>query len=182
MGRPPRLLIHDGIYHVFARGVEKRAIFRDARDHRAYLRMIGDVVDRRRWRVMAYCLMVNHVHLLVQTPDADLDRGMQELHGAYARRFNWRHDRVGPVFQSRYGAKLVSDDAQLWTAVAYLAANPVKAKLCGRPRDWLWSSVRHAVGRTSGPPWLDTEHLLSLLHGDREIARAQLRRLMGEGD
>lgn len=181
MARPLRLLVPDGIYHVYARGVNKRAVFRDARDNAMYLRLLERAVARRHWQVMAYCLMGNHLHLLVQTPDADLSRGMQELHGEYARRFNLRHDRVGHVFQGRFGAKLIRDDAQLWTAVAYLATNPVKAGLCAAAAEWPWSNVRYALGHEPGPPWLATSRLLAHLDNDPEVAVGQLRRLVGDG-
>ena len=105
--------------------------------------------------------MPNHVHLLIETPDANLAAGMQQVHGRYARWFNDRHNRVGHVFQGRYGDNLVEDDAELWTTAAYLALNPVIARLCSRPEQWPWSSHAAMLG-APGPGWLDVERLLEL--------------------
>jgi REP element-mobilizing transposase RayT len=91
--------MENGIFHVYARGNDRQAIYRDDGDRATYLRLLERVVRRQEWRVLAFCLMDNHVHLLVQTPHADLGRGMQRLHGHYAQTFNARHGRVGHLFQ-----------------------------------------------------------------------------------
>jgi REP element-mobilizing transposase RayT len=113
-----------------------------------------------RWRCLAYCLMDNHVHLLVETPAANLGLGMQRLHGKYGRDFNDRHGRSGHVFQGRFGSKRMIDDEQLWTTARYIARNPVEAGLCRDALEWEWSS--HAgVLAASAPGWLDVSRLLS---------------------
>src|SRR3712207_2241831 len=112
MARKHRLNVA-GTHHVYARGNEGRVIFRDDADRSAYLRLLGAVVVRRRWSCLAYCLMDNHVHLLVEIPEPDLAEGMRQLHGDYARGFNDRHARSGHLFQGRYGSKLVTSDEQL---------------------------------------------------------------------
>ena len=116
----------------------------------------------RNWRCLAYCLMPNHVHLLVETPGANLGIGMQWLHGLYAQTFNERHGRSGHLFQGRYGSVRVTTDAQLWMLVRYLAVNPVRAELCARPADWRWSS-HGALAGSSDPGWLDHSRLLEYL-------------------
>ena len=103
--------------------------------------------------------MENHVHLLLETPCANLGAGMQWLHGLYAQTFNERHGRSGHLFQGRYGSVRVKTDEQLWMLARYLAVNPVKAELCGRPADWPWSS-HGALARSSLPRWLDHPRLL----------------------
>src|SRR5262245_6576248 len=98
-----------------------------------YLARLAKAVDRFGWRQLAYCLMNNHVHLLLETPSANLSEGMRSLHSGYAQGFNLRHGRVGHVFQGRYGAVLMARDAQVCAAAAYIARNPVEAGLCRTP-------------------------------------------------
>jgi putative transposase len=104
MARKPREETEGGIFHVFARGNRRQRIYLDDVDRRRYLRLLQTVVAEQRWRCLAYCLMENHVHLLVETPAANLAGGMQRLHGWYAESFNARHRHVGHLFQGRYGA------------------------------------------------------------------------------
>ena len=162
MARRLREEVEGGIFHVFARGNGKQAIYLDDEDRHTYLRMLGAVVAKRNWRCLAYCLMPNHVHLLVETPGANLGIGMQWLHGLYAQTFNERHGRSGHLFQGRYGSVRVATDAQLWVLVRYLAVNPVRAELCARPADWRWSS-HGALAGSSDPGWLDHSRLLQYL-------------------
>lgn len=98
---------------MFARGNRKQAIFRDDRDRRDYLGLLALEIRRTRWRCLSYCLMGNHVHLLVETPEANLAVGMQRLQGDYARTFNQRYKTVGHLFQGRYGSVRIRSDRQL---------------------------------------------------------------------
>jgi REP element-mobilizing transposase RayT len=164
MPRKAREEVEGGIFHVYARGNDKRLIFRDDVDRTTYLRMLRGTVKQRRWRLLAYCLMPNHVHLLVETPHANLAAGMQRMHGLYARDFNDRHGRSGHVFQGRYGSVRAETDEQLWGAAAYIAMNPVAAGLCKEPEEWPWGSHR-AIVRGGGPRWLDVARLLEHLAG-----------------
>jgi putative transposase len=164
MARPLREEVENGVFHVYARGNAKQAIYLDDLDRQTYLRLFGRVVEKRHWRCLAYCLMANHVHLVLQTPDANLAVGMQALHGLYAQTFNERHDRVGHLFQGRYGAVRIRGDSQLWTALRYLALNPVEAGLCTRPAEWRWGS--YGVVRDHAPDWLDRVRLLELVGGN----------------
>ena len=102
MARPLRINIADGWYHVMSRGLDRCAIFEDARDHKHFLELLGEMVGRYSVRLHVYVLMGNHYHLLVQTPHANLSRAMQWLNVSYGVWFNLRHDRVGPLFQGRW--------------------------------------------------------------------------------
>jgi REP element-mobilizing transposase RayT len=158
----PRKLRQDvegGVHHVYARGNDGRLVYRDDLDRVMYLRMLGRVVRRNAWRCLAYCLMDNHLHLLIETPKPNLGSGMQWLHGLYAQTYNERHGRNGHVFQGRYGAVLIESDEQLCVVAAYIARNPLNAGLCRLPGEWPWSSYGAAVGGPS-PDWLDAERLL----------------------
>lgn len=159
MPRRPREEEAGAIHHVYARGNNKESIFLRDEDREEYLRLLGLEVVRCEWRVLALCLMKNHVHLIIETPIPNLGEGMQRFHGAYGTWFNEEHDHVGHVFQGRFGAKRMRSEAQLWAAVAYVVRNPVEAELCALPEDWRWSSHGFVVAGSS-PPWLDVDRLL----------------------
>ena len=161
MNRRQRREQADGVFHVSARGNNRELLFYDDVDCERYLKLLAWVIGLMGWRCLSYCLMPNHIHLLVQTPSPNLGRGMQRLHGSYARGLNERHGRCGHVFQGRYDAVPVEDDPQFWVATRYIARNPVKAGLCARPEDYRWASHASLVtGRA--PAWLDRARLLEL--------------------
>jgi REP element-mobilizing transposase RayT len=162
MPRLPRNETEAGLWHVFARGVERRLIFLDDDDRRTYLRLLRGVAETFRWHCLAYCLMPNHVHLLIETTEPNLGRGMHALHGMYAQSFNQKWNRVGHLFQSRFGSRVVPDDLGLMRVLAYIEANPVAARLCATPDDWPWSSFHRTVaGRNGRVPDVDrlTAHI-----------------------
>lgn len=142
MARRPRELVEGGVYHVYARGNNRRTIFHDAKDRELYLSILHHVATSHRWECMAYCLMGNHVHLMIRTTDADLDRGMHLLHGHYARQYNLRHGCSGHLFQGRYGASRLTTDARVAQVLEYIEQNPVAAHLSRRPEDWPWLRLR----------------------------------------
>ncbi len=166
MARAPRLLVAGGTYHVTARGNRRREIFIDRYDRELFLRLLSHVVAQRRWGCHAFCLMPNHYHLLVETPEPDLSLGMYRLNALYAQRFNRRHDVDGHVFQGRFNASLVEDDSHLLEVTRYIVLNPVRAGLCQRPGDWQWSSYSESVGDRPAPPFLSLEGLLAQFDGD----------------
>jgi putative transposase len=150
MARLPRNETEAGVHHVFARGVERRLIFLDDEDRRTYLRLLRGVAETFGWHCLAYCLMPNHVHLLIETTEPNLGRGMHSLHGIYAQTFNQKWARVGHLFQSRFGSRWIHDDLGLMRVLAYIEANPVAAGLCAAPGDWDWSSYRATVAGSNG--------------------------------
>jgi REP element-mobilizing transposase RayT len=168
------------MFHVYARGNRKADIYRDDVDCQTYVALLGATVMRMRWQCLAYCLMPNHVHLLLTTPEPNLGQGMQRLHGRYAQTFNARHGDVGHLFQGRYGAVTVTDDAQLWTTVGYIAANPATAGLVRDAAEWGWSSHKAMSGVEVAPPWLDVEALLELLAAQGGDGRERYRELVAD--
>ena len=177
MPRRPREELAGAIHHVFARGNAQQAIYLDDVDRARYLALLGSAVVRHRWRCLAFCLMDNHVHLLVETPAPNRGRGMQWLHGSYARAFNGRYDRSGHVFQGRFGAVRMKSDAQLLMVARYIARNPVEGGLCGEPDEWPWSSHASAQNDDEQPAWLDTPRLLAFFGaggGDARRRYAQM--------
>jgi putative transposase len=159
MPRGPREESEGAIWHVFARGNRQQETFVDDDDRALYLKLLGRTVTWQRWLCLAYCLMDNHVHLLLETPQANLGSGVQRLHGRYAQAFNKRHGRSGHLFQGRYGSVRVESDEQLWVTARYIAMNPVEAGLCGEPEAWVWSSHAALVGAAAAPAWLDVARL-----------------------
>jgi putative transposase len=123
---------------------------------------LGDVVVDHRWDCLAYCLMTNHIHLLVRTREPNLGKGMHRLHSVYAQEFNQRYGRTGHLFESRFGSSRIRSEPHLGRLEEYVAQNPVRAGLCETADDWRWSS-RGALARRLAPPWLASEVLAELL-------------------
>ena len=123
--------------------------------------------------------MTNHYHLLFETPETNLSRGMKDLDGDYASEFNVRHRRVGHLFQGRFGSQLVDSETYLLEVARYIVLNPVRARMVGSPAEWRWSSYRATAGLASPPPWLDLRPILSRFHPrSRSAATAEYRRFV----
>jgi|SRR5581483_3482578 len=174
MARQPRIQVAGGYYHVFARGNERRALYRDDNDRIAFLELVAAAAERFAWSLLAYCLMTNHYHLILRTSEANLAAGMHWLNAVYAQRFNRRHGRVGHLFQGRYRARLIQDGDALLGAIRYVVRNPVRARLCTDPQHWPWSSQRAVLG-LSPPEFVAVEELLALFGRDRPRARTLYR-------
>ena len=181
MARPLRLEFPGALYHVTSRGDGQEAIYRDDADRKRCLDVLASAVQRCQWRVHAYCLMDNHYHLLVETPQANLAHGMRHFNGVYTQRFNRRHRRVGHVFQGRYKAILVQKDSYLLELARYIVLNPLRARRVKRVQDWPWSSYRATVGLTEAPDWLETEWILSTFGQRKSHARERYRAFVAEG-
>jgi REP element-mobilizing transposase RayT len=151
MARPLRLEFAGALYHVTSRGDGQEDIYGGDEDRRAFLDVLAAVCRRFNWLIHAHCLMSNHYHLLVETPDANLSKGMRQLNGVYTQRFNQTHQRVGHVFQGRYKAILVQKEAYLLELARYVVLNPVRARMVRTPEEWPWSSYRAATGTVPGP-------------------------------
>jgi len=169
MPRPPRLEFPGAVYHVTARGNERRAIFRDDRDREAYLAGLAHYRRKFGFRLLAYCLMTNHVHLAIRTGAAPLSRIMAGIQSRYAQRFNRRHARVGHLFQGRYKSSLVQEDRYLMAVIRYIHRNPVRAGLTRNASQYPWSSDRY-LRTARGPTWLDIDETLSALGQSRRSA------------
>lgn len=181
MARPIRIEFSGALYHVTSRGDRREAIYEDDADRAAFLQVLGDVVADFNWVVHAYCLMGNHYHLLIETPDANLSRGMRQLNGVYTQYSNRRHGRVGHLFQGRYKAILVDADSYLLELSRYVVLNPVRARMVREPGRWRWSSYAAMVGAVDPPPWLATDGLLAAFGKRRAEARRRYVRFVAEG-
>jgi putative transposase len=172
MARPLRVQFPGGLYHVSARGNEQKLIFADDVDCDSFLRVLALVVERYHVLCHAYCLMNNHYHLLLETPDSNLSHAMRQLNGVYSQRFNRRHGRTGHLLGGRFHAVVVHRDAHLREVSRYIVLNPVRAGLVDDPAEWRWSSYLATVGEAFVPSFLTTEWLLGL-SGMTERAGAQ---------
>ncbi len=181
MARPLRLEFPGALYHVTARGNRREMIFRDGEDRQRFIDLLGREVTQQGWLLYAYCLMGNHYHLLVATPEANLGRGMRRLNGVYTQAFNRRHGLVGHVLQGRYKAIVVDRDAYLRELCRYVVLNPVRAGLADDPAQWLWSSYSLTAGETGCPAWLACGAVLGLFGSETGDARRRYRRFVAEG-
>lgn len=181
MTRPLRLEFPGALYHVTSRGDGREDIFRGDGDRQVFLALLGDICERFNWRAHAYCLMTNHYHLLMETPDANLSKGMRQLNGVYTQRFNTRHGRCGHVFQGRFKAIIVEKEGYLAELARYVVLNPVRARMVDRPQDWPWSSYRATMGEVRCPGWLDRDWLLSTFGATEQAAVEGYRQWVADG-
>ena len=156
MSRPLRIEYPGAVYHVTSRGDARRPIFCDDKDRLLFLEVLASIVSRFHWLCHAYCLMNNHYHLIVETPEGNLSRGMRQLNGVYTQRFNRRHRKPGHVFQGRYKAIVVEKESYLLELCRYVVLNPVRAKAVETPEAWNWSSYRATAGSTDIPELSDS--------------------------
>ena len=181
MARPLRLEYPGAVYHVMARGHERSAIFRDADDRAKFLTLLASIVPDEKWVVHGYCLLGNHYHLMLETPEGELSRGMRSLNGEYGQWFNRRHDRRGHVFEGRFRAVLVQKESHLLELHRYIVLNPVRARLARRAADWRWSSYRATAGLERAPGWLETDWTLAQFARSRSAARGDFARFVAAG-
>jgi putative transposase len=170
MSRPLRLEFAGALYHITSRGNGKNRIYFQDDDFELFLQILADVCERYNWVVHAYCLMSNHYHLLVETPDANLSQGMRQLNGVFTQSTNRKHHRVGHLFQGRYKAILVDKDAYLLELCRYIVLNPVRANMVSSPEEWPWSSWHCMLGNVESPLWLSTDTLLVQFAKNRQDA------------
>jgi REP element-mobilizing transposase RayT len=188
MARKLRVQYSGAIYHVMNRGDRREPIFKDDQDRQRFLATLGEACVKTGWEIHAYCLMSNHFHLVIETPNANLVAGMKWFLGTYTSRFNRRHRLNGHLFSGRYKSLIVdgSGDGYLRTVCDYVHLNPVRAKLLARVQPletYVWSSyaeyLKNAKHRVS---WLRVDRLLGELGIGRDDAagRRQFAEAMEE--
>ena len=181
MARTIRIEFGGALYHVTARGDRRETIFEDDADRERFLELLGEVVSLFNWQCHAYCLMGNHYHLIIGTPDGNLSKGMRQLNGVFTQWSNRRHRRTGHLFQGRFKAILVDADAYLLELTRYVVLNPVRAGMVGDPGDWPWSSYGPTVGIADAPEWLETDGLLAQFGSRRARAVQAYRKFVLDG-
>jgi putative transposase len=171
MARPIRLEFPGAIYHVTTRGNGGDDVFLDDQDRLLFLTVLGEVVSRSGWVIHAYVLMDNHYHLLIETPNGNLSRGMRQLNGVYTQRFNSLHGSGGRVFQGRFKAILVEPNGAQLELCRYIVLNPLRLKAVKNINRYRWSSYRATAGEIQAPAWLNTDWVLG--HFGRSSSVAQ---------
>jgi putative transposase len=137
--RRPRRQLPNGFFHITARGVGGAVIFTDDLDRRRFVLLLAQVSELWGWRVIAWCLMGTHYHLVVEAKREQMSHAVHRLNGLYAQSFNRRHERRGHLFENRFSSWVIRNEEHLRATIAYVLENPVSAGLCEEAREWLWS-------------------------------------------
>ena len=181
MARQLRLEFAGGLYHLTARGNAQATIYRDNDDRQLFLDVLGREIHQQGWFCYAYCLMDNHYHLLIETPEPNLSNGMRRLNQVYTQTFNRRHGQVGHVLQGRYKSIVVDKDSYFLELSRYIVLNPVRAKMVKTAKDWPWSSYRATAGMKALPAWLHAKPVLKQFGRKQEAARQRYREFVRQG-
>jgi len=182
MARPLRLEFPNALYHVTSRGDRREDIYNDDEDRNNFLEILAKVVTNFNWLCHGYCLMSNHYHLIIETLDANLSKGMRQLNGVYTQTTNRRHNRTGHLFQGRYKAILVDKESYLLELARSVVLNPVRAKgMVRHIEDWPWSSYLSMISKEPAADWLTTDWILSQFGGNRKQAKNRYQQFILEG-
>jgi REP element-mobilizing transposase RayT len=177
----PRIQVPGGYYHVGTRGNDRQRIFDDDYDRIAFLLQLRRASRRYGWTILAYCLMTNHYHLVLQLSDRGLSRGMCELNGGYAASYNVRHRRSNHVFGRRFWDDSIDGDGHLYESCRYVVLNPVRAGFRDDPAAWPWSSYRACAGLEHAPGYLAAGELLEHFGADPVHAQRVYRSFVRDG-
>ena len=164
------------------RGRRSEKIYSVDADRDAFVKVLQEATELWNFRISAYCLMPNHYHLLIQTPDGNLARGMRHINGVYTQRFNRRHQKEGQLFRGRYKAVLVEDDSHLLEVLRYIHRNPLKAGIVKILDDYHWSSHHGYLSRAKKWSWLHKDNLLSMLATAKTKQRSAYIDLVSKGE
>ena len=180
MARKPRIHLPGGLYHVIFRGNGGQPVFLVDDDRFRFYLLLQEGTIRFGYRVHAFCLMTNHIHLAIQVGDIPLSRGMQNLSFRYTRWINWREKKTGHLFQGRYKAVLVDGDRYLLELIRYIHLNPVRAGMVEAPEEYPWSGHRAYLGKEV-LPWLTTDWMLGQFGKSAAKARDRYISFMRDG-
>ena len=175
MARPLRIIYPGAFYHVTSRGNEKKDIFKSRRDREKFLEYLESAAERYGAVIYAYCLMSNHFHLFMQTPEGNLSQIMRHIIGAYTTYFNIKRKRAGHLFQGRYKSVLVEADEYAAELTRYIHLNPVKAGITAKADEYQWSSYRAYIGAVSTPEWLEPGLILGSFGNNEQVSRKNYR-------
>tara|TARA_R110002072_G_scaffold1901_4_gene15784 strand:+ start:6989 stop:7837 length:849 start_codon:yes stop_codon:yes gene_type:complete len=171
MSRPLRIEYSGAVYHLTSRGNARSNIYLTDTDRIEFLKLLSHTCERYNWHAYAFCLMGNHYHLVIETAEANLSRGMRHLNGVYTQTFNRAHQRVGHLFQGRYKAILVEKESYLLEVIRYVLLNPVRANMTKTAGQYQWSSYRAMIDKAITPGWLAKDWVLG--HYGKRLSAAQ---------
>ena len=178
MGRPLRIEYPGAFYHVTSRGNEQKDVFKSQRDREKFLEYLESATVRYGTSIHVYCLMSNHYHLLVETPEGNLSQIMRHINGAYTNYFNVKRKRSGHLFQGRYKAILVEADVYATELSRYIHLNPVRVGMVAKPEEYRWSSYQSYIGECKSPVWLKTDFILCYFGKDTKVAGKEYHRFV----
>jgi REP element-mobilizing transposase RayT len=170
MARPLRIELAGGLYHVTSRGNRRESVYESDADRQQWLLLLGRVCERFNWRCHAYCLMDNHYHIVIETAESNLSKGMRQLNGVYTQYFNRQHNKAGHVFQGRFKGILVEKDFYLLELSRYVVLNPIRAGMVNHIEDWNWSSYQFMCHEREVPSWMETTWILRQFSKNRKQA------------
>lgn len=181
MARPIRIEYAGALYHITSRGNARETIFLTDEDRLSFLKILQDLCRTINWLCHAYCLMDNHYHLLIETPDGNLSKGMRQLNGVYTQTFNRHHNRVGHVFQGRFKGILVEKETYLLELCRYIVLNPVRAQMVRSAKEWPWSSYCSTAGYTEQNEFLTSDWILASFAKRKTVAQIKYREFINKG-
>ena len=170
MARPLRVEYPGAFYHVMHRGNAGEDIFKSIRDREIFLEYFAKAVERFGIKIHTYCLMTNHYHMLIETPQSNLSQAIKWINVSYAAYFNRKRSRSGHLFQGRFKSILVDADEYLKPLSRYIHLNPMRAKIVNVLAEYKWSSYPAFIGKIKPPDWLETDWLLSIFGKKRNLA------------
>lgn len=182
MSRPLRIEYPGAWYHLMNRGRRKENIFENSGDRQLFLTLLQEASVLWDVRVSAFCMMDNHYHLLVQTPQGNLSRFMRHLNGVYTQRFNHLHGYEGQLFRGRYKSILVAEDSYLIELIRYIHRNPARANMVENLKDYQWSSHQGYLSKAKKWDWLHKNVILAMLTSKQSRQREAYLKLMGEAE
>ena len=182
MSRPLRIQYENAWYHVMNRGRRGEPIFHEPDDYEYFIKLLKDTAEIWNIRIAAYCLLTNHYHLLIQTPDANLSRCMRHINGLYTQRFNRQHQVDGQLFRGRYKSILVDADSYLLELVKYIHRNPLQTGIVDSLDAYTWSSHKGYKSQSVKWSWLYKDFILSMLTSNKQKQKKAYKDLMREGE
>jgi REP element-mobilizing transposase RayT len=183
MPRKPRRELVDGLCHITARGNGRQRIFRGDDDVMDLLLPLDEAIRRYGGVVChAFCVMPNHVHLVLDAPQPQLSSSLRYAFGVFAQRFHRRYGTNGHVFQGRFYSEPILREPHFIEVVRYVLRNPVRARLCDSPADWEWSSFHAYLDESARPPFLTADVVLDLFSPRPTVARRELAAYVERGD
>ncbi|MEA1884349.1 MAG: transposase [Thermotogota bacterium] len=169
MPRTRRLKSETGIYHVILRGINKQIIFEDDEDNEMFLKTLKQYKTQSQYKLLAYCLMGNHVHLLLKTEKEELGQIFRRIGASYVYWHNHKYNRTGHLFQDRYKSEVVETDAYLFAVLRYIHQNPLKAGIVQTLEEYNWSSYAEYL-RLTNEQYIDKDFVLNLFDENRSKA------------
>jgi putative transposase len=181
MARPLRVEFPGALYHITSRGNKKLDIFEDSEDRELFLRILGRTIRVNNWICYAYCLMNNHYHLLIETPEGNLSDGMRDLNGIYTQEYNKRHETTGHIYEGRYKSFIIESEPYLLQVARYIVLNPVRAEIASSPEEWVWSSYLGMLDSKKSKHYIDKKKILSYFKNSKTDGRNEYRKFIYEG-